>query len=142
MLWNVQSREAETWIHQVAETHVGSRNVLGLTQSFLVLVKILVGIVVSDGISIAGRIIMAVVDLQCIDLCRASHRLSGILLEEQLESNVVLVKEVCVVQDWTIIKCVSRFAACSTGLSGIKVFVGSCCIDTTVLQTFEVIKAR
>ena len=84
---------------------------------------------------------MAAAGLQRIDLCRACRRLSGIPLEEWLESNAVLVKEVCVVQHWTIIKSVSRFAAWGTGLSGFKVSVGSCRIDATVLQTFKVIKA-
>ena len=50
-------------------------------------------------------------------------------------------KEIHFVQDWTVIECVSRFATFSTGLSSVKVFAGSCCIDMAVLQTFEVIKA-
>ena len=85
---------------------------------------------------------MAAVGLQSINLGGARCVFSSILLEEWLEANAMFAKEICVVQDWTVIKCVSRFARCSTGLSSVKVFVGSCCIDTAVLQTFEVIEAR
>ena len=86
---------------------------------------------------------MAAVGLQSINLRRAtSCGFSSILLEEQLEANAMLAKEICVIQNWTVIKCVSRFATCSTGSSSIKVFVGSHHIDTAVLQIFKVIEAR
>ena len=84
---------------------------------------------------------MAAVGLQCIDLRRASCSFSGIALEEWLEANAMLAKEICIVQDWTVIGCASRFVTCGTGLSSVKVFVGSHRIDMAVLQTFEVIKA-
>ena len=76
---------------------------------------------------------MAVVGLQSINLRRASCGFSSILLEEWLEANAMLAKEIHVVQDLTVIEHASRFATCSTGSSSVKVSVGSCCIDMAVL---------
>ena len=85
---------------------------------------------------------MAAVGLWSINLCRASHGFSSIVLEEQLEANEMLAKEIDVIQNRTIVKCVARFAADSAGLIGVKVLVGCWCIDMAVLQSFEVIEAH
>ena len=79
------------------------------------------------------------VGLQCIDLCRTV--LCSILLEEQLEFNVMFVQEVHIVEDRTVIECVTRLATCSAGLTHVELFSGSHCINTAVLQSFKMIES-
>ena len=62
---------------------------------------------------------MAAISLESIDLCGCGFRFDSILLEEELKANEMFAKEVDIVEDRTIIECVSRLSASSAGLTGL-----------------------
>ena len=83
---------------------------------------------------------MAAICLESICLCCCRIRFNSILLEEELKSNEVFAKEVDIVEDGAIIKCVSRLSTSSAGLTGVKVFIGRQRIDAAVVESFEMIE--
>ena len=108
--------------------HQGGGNVLGPSDSFPALMKILCGIIISR------RISMPAISSESIDLCRSSICFDDILLEEELKANEMFAKEV------NIVKSVPRFSTSSAGLTCVKVFIGCQRIDTAVEQSFKMIE--
>ena len=83
---------------------------------------------------------MAAISLESIHLCECSICCKNDLLEEELKANEMFAKEVDIVEDRTIVNCVARLSASSSGLTGVKVLVGCQHIDAAVAQPFEMVK--
>ena len=65
-----------------------------------------------------------------------------IALEEKAKANAVLAEEVNNAQDGAIVKGVTRLVASSAWSSGVKRLVSGKLIDTAVVQSFKMVKAR
>ena len=90
-------------------------------------------------IVISRRISMAAIRLESIDLCGHGICFDSIVLKGELKSDEMFTKEVNIVEDRTIIECVSRISTSSAGSTCVKVFVGCWRIDAAVAQSLKMI---
>ena len=87
---------------------------------------------------------MAVVNKLCQNFVDLGRMLGvcfeQIALEEELETDEMLAKEVDVVQDPAVIKGMSGLVASSAPATGVKVLIRCQSIETTVTQPFKMVE--